>query len=81
MIDLSFILTGSGTPLTLDASPSYDPDRVSDIDEAFTWECFDSSLYPCFIPDVNDTSKMARFILPQAKRIFIEPGTLPSNAT
>ena len=72
---------GSNSALLLDASLSYDPDRVSVSDEAFSWECFDSDSYPCFIPDKNETSKMARLVLPQGKKILIEKGTLSPNAT
>ena len=78
---LKIFSTGSDSSFSLDASPSYDPDRDSTATESFNWECYDQQTSPCLVPHVNDSSKMVRLVLAAAKKVTIERGTLSSNET
>lgn len=68
--------------LSLDASPSFDPNRVYGVKEVFTWSCFEYPSYtPCFIPNKQDPTRVMLLVLPTMKRVTIDSGSLSPDAS
>ena len=68
--------------LYLDASRSYDPNRIDGTKEIFTWSCLEyPSLSPCFIPDMQNPTRMKLLLLPATKKVTIDGGKLPPGSS
>ena len=75
----SLHFSGSAEDFVLDASKSYDPDRVVGDTEVFGWYCTDSNSRPCVRADSTDPNQPTDLTLPQTNSIAISSGTLVPN--
>ena len=73
------IFLGSEVDFVLDASQSYDPDRVIGETEVFQWECTDSNSNPCNRADSNNPNEPTDLVLPQTSSVTVRSGTLAPN--
>ena len=64
-------MVGEDDAVVLDASRSSDPDRTSET-ASYEWLCFDSEDNPCFEPNINDTDRYQRMVIPSKVKATID---------
>ncbi|XP_032231194.2 uncharacterized protein LOC5506859 isoform X1 [Nematostella vectensis] len=72
-------VVGATSTMTMDASPSIDPDKTSET-AWYRWACFDSSENPCFRPDPVNAGRQIRVTFPTTAQVsFSVADYLSSN--